>query len=373
MRAAWLPIKRALQKVLRETATADAALAEARMRFDETMRPLPSRASPAPALLVLSSCGLFALAWAMTRLRDPAVRHELARSLPAYGWISAAVLAVLVLVILPLLSGAALAFFAGTFREAHYVGFANFIDILTARGGSLLATGSFYRSLLVTIVWTALNLAGHVTLGLVLGLALAKPWLKMRPVYRVLLVLPWAVPSYVTALVWKGMFHRQFGAINQLLVALGGEPVSWFSRFSTAFTANVLTNVWLGFPFMMVMTLGALTSIPQEVLEAAEVDGATRFQRFRCVTLPLLLPALLPSVVLGAVWTFNMFNVVYLVSGGDPDGSTDILISDAYRWAFARDAQLGYGAAYAVLIFLLLALFSRISTRIEGRAEASTP
>ena len=97
-------------------------------------------------------------------------------------------------------------------------------------------------------------------------------------------MLPWAVPSYVTALAWKGMFHRQFGAVNAILTWLGAEPVSWFSHFATAFSANVATNVWLGFPFMMVVTLGALTAIPKEVLEAAEVDGATRWQRFRLVT-----------------------------------------------------------------------------------------
>jgi arabinogalactan oligomer/maltooligosaccharide transport system permease protein len=186
----------------------------------------------------------------------------------------------------------------------------------------------------------------------------------------VLLVLPWAVPSYVTALAWKGMFHRQFGAVNAILTALGAEPVSWFSHFATAFSANVATNVWLGFPFMMVVTLGALTGISREVLEAAEVDGASRWQRFWGVTLPLLKPTMLPAVVLGSIWTFNMFNVVFLVSGGEPDGSTDILVSDAYRWAFTRDAQYGYAAAYAVLIFLILAGGSRLLTRVGGAKEA---
>jgi arabinogalactan oligomer/maltooligosaccharide transport system permease protein len=179
------------------------------------------------------------------------------------------------------------------------------------------------------------------------------------------------VPSYVTALAWKGMFHRQFGAINAILVWLGAEPVSWFSHFSTAFAANVATNVWLGFPFMMVVTMGALTSIPKDVLEAAEVDGATRWQRFRLVTMPLLKPALLPAVVLGAVWTFNMFNVVFLVSGGEPDGATDILVSEAYRWAFTKDAQYGYAAAYAVLIFGLLAVSSRVMSKRLGDTEAT--
>ena len=166
------------------------------------------------------------------------------------------------------------------------------------------------------------------------------------------------------------MFHEQFGAITAILKAFGAEPISWFSKFSTAFAANVSTNVWLGFPFMMVVVLGALTSIPKDVLEAAEVDGATRFQRFRLVTWPLLGPSLLPSVVLGCVWTFNMFNVVFLVSGGEPDGQTDILISEAYRWAFTRDAQYGYAAAYAVLIFLMLLSGSKLLSRIIPSNEA---
>ncbi len=196
--------------------------------------------------------------------------------------------------------------------------------------------------------------------------------LGLRAVYRVLLIVPWAVPSYVTALAWKGMFHRQFGAVNAILTSLGLTPLSWFSKFSTAFAANVATNVWLGFPFMMVVVMGALTSISKDVLEAAEVDGATRWQTFRLVTLPLLRPTLLPSVVLGSVWTFNMFNVVYLVSGGEPDGTTDILVSEAYRWAFARNAQLGYAAAYAVIIFGLLVLMSRVLGRIGGGAKEAS-
>jgi len=113
---------------------------------------------------------------------------------------------------------------------------------------------------------------------------------------------------------------------------------------------------------MMVVTIGALTSVPDEVLEAAEIDGAGRFEKLRLVVLPMIRPALLPAVTLGAIWTFNMFNVVFLVSGGDPDGTTDILVSEAYRWAFTREAQYGYAAAYAVLIFLLLSGLTRIGT-----------
>jgi arabinogalactan oligomer/maltooligosaccharide transport system permease protein len=141
--------------------------------------------------------------------------------------------------------------------------------------------------------------------------------------------------------------------------------VSWFSQFSTAFAANLTTNTWLGFPFMMVVTLGALQAIPRELEQAAEVDGATGWQRFRHVTLPLLKPALLPAVILGSVWTFNMFNIIYLVSGGEPDGSTEILISEAYRWAFSRGNRYGYAAAYALIIFAVLLFYSRVTRRLS--------
>jgi arabinogalactan oligomer / maltooligosaccharide transport system permease protein len=119
----------------------------------------------------------------------------------------------------------------------------------------------------------------------------------------------------------------------------------------------------------MVVTLGALSPIPKELEEAAALDGATRLQRLRHVVLPLLKPALLPSVLLGAVWTFNMFNIVFLVSGGEPDGATDILVSQAYRWAFSRGHRYGYAAAYAVLIFAILAAQTALASRqTEERA-----
>jgi arabinogalactan oligomer/maltooligosaccharide transport system permease protein len=369
MNTAWVPSSDALKR----TVAGDdphAALAAAHRRWDEANAPPPPPKSPGPLYVVLGLLTLAGAFFAVRRTRDPSFRRELRRSLPAYKWVTHAAVAVALLVIVPLAAGALTSFYSGTRQNPTYVGLANYLAILGSHEGSFFGHGSFWVTLGVTVLWTVTNVALHLALGLGLGLLLSRPLLKLRAFYRVLLVLPWAVPSYVTALAWKGMFHGQFGAINAVLVALGCQPVSWFEKFSTAFAANVATNVWLGFPFMMVVTLGALTSIPKDVLEAAEVDGATRWQRFRLVTLPLLKPSLLPAVILGAVWTFNMFNVVFLVSGGEPDGKTDILVSDAYRWAFTRDTQYGYGAAYAVLIFLLLFATSRLtSTKDEAAAR----
>jgi arabinogalactan oligomer/maltooligosaccharide transport system permease protein len=360
MRAAWEPTTRAIQKVFRHDMSAADAIAEARHRFDDVTRPLPATRDPKWILLALGAVALFAAFRALSAARDPAFRSRLRASAPAYKYLAHAVLAVVLLVVVPLVLGAATSFFAGRSGELRYVGVGNYAEIVTARHGPVFASGSFYFVLGVTVLWTICNVALHLLLGVALALLLARPMLRLRAVYRVLLVVPWAVPSYVSALAWKGMFHRQLGAINAVLAVFGVRPVAWFSKFATAFAANVATNVWLGFPFMMVVTLGALAAIPKEVLEAAEVDGATPWQRFWRVTMPLLRPTLAPAVVLGAVWTFNMFNVVFLVSGGEPDGTTEILVSEAYRWAFTRQAQYGYASAYAVLIFILLATTTRL-------------
>jgi len=373
MRAVWEPSEKAIRKVLNGSAEPRAALEEAKRRFDDVRRPPPPEASRRPLLVLI---GLALLAGALTlvrRSRDASFRAEVVASLPAYRYLIHAVLALGLLVFAPLVAGAAISLTAGRPGETVYVGAANFIDILTARGGPLLATGSFYLVLAVTVAWTVLNVGLHVTIGATLGVLLSRPVLRMRAAYRVLLIVPWAVPSYVTALAWRGMFHRQFGAVTALttkLRALGVdlEPIDWFARFATAFAANVTTNVWLGFPFMMVVTIAALTSLPREVLEAAEVDGATRWQRFTRIVVPIVRPSMIPSVALGAVWTFNMFNVVFLVSGGEPDGQTDILVSEAYRWAFTRQAQYGYAAAYSVLIFALLFGVTRLGARFGRRA-----
>jgi arabinogalactan oligomer/maltooligosaccharide transport system permease protein len=369
MRLAFEPATQALRRALRDPAVTQVALEQGRRRFLDATRALPARRSPLPLQIALGALALMASLRAVRRARDPAFRDAVRRSLPAYAYVTHAVIIVALLVVLPLVLGATTSLYAGRDGALDFVGLANYADILTARGGSLLASGTFYTVLLVTILWTLANLVLHVSIGVVLALVLSRPLLKLRGLYRVLLIIPWAVPSYVTALAWKGMFHRQTGAINAILTSLGVEPISWFARFSTAFTANVATNTWLGFPFMMVVTIGALAAIPRDLYEAAEVDGATPWQQFRHITLPLLRPTLLPAVSMGAVWTFNQFNVIFLVSGGEPDGGTEILVTEAYRWAFTRQAQYGYAAAYAVLIFAVLVLGTRALERLTPGAR----
>ena len=285
----------------------------------------------------------------------------------ALSFLAPAGVAMIVLVVVPFAVGLALGFYDHHHGRWTFVGLANFKRILTGDGHALSDPLNFWFILGVTLAWTFVNVILHVLFGTLFALILRQPWLKARGLWRVLLIVPWAVPNYITALIWKGMFAGEYGAVNSILSGLGLDRVSWFSSWATAFSANVATNTWLGFPFMMVVALGALESIPKELEEAAEVDGASSWQRFKEITLPHLKPALGPAIVLGSIWTFNMFNIIFLVSGGEPDSQTEILISEAYRWAFTRQARYGYASAYAVLIFFVLLGWSRLGNRVAGR------
>jgi arabinogalactan oligomer/maltooligosaccharide transport system permease protein len=361
MSSTWEPQARALRRVLRGAQSPEDAVRAAQQEFAIVTAPPPERANPVPYLVLAGLLVAGAVASLVRRIWM--ARTEIAQHRAAYAYVAPAFLGMALLVVAPFVVGAGMSLFSYQGNESTFVGLANFANILLARDWPIWSPLSFYTTLGVTILWTAANVTLHVGIGVALAMLLREPWLKLRGVYRVLLILPWAIPNYITALIWKGMFQKQFGAINAILALFGVEPVSWFSQFTTAFAANLTTNTWLGFPFMMVVTLGALQAIPRDLEQAAEVDGASGWQRFRHVTLPLLMPALLPAVVLGSVWTFNMINIIYLVSGGEPDGWSEILISEAYRWAFDRNHRYGYAAAYAVLVFGVLLVYSRATDR----------
>ena len=364
MRMVWEPFAGALRKVLRGAENPKTALDSAQTQFEIFSRPLPKAKSPMIFVVILLIAGLTGLLILVRQIRKHKFFQNVMNSPTPYLYLFPAMFSMLLLVFVPFTVGTAVAFFAHRSGEYQFVGFSNFVSILLSKDFPITNPLSFYFTLAVTVMWTAVNVFLHVSIGLILALMLREPWLQMKGFYRMLLIIPWAVPNYITALIWKGMFNRQFGAINGILQSMGMEPVSWFSSFWTSFAANVTTNTWLGFPFMMVTALGALQAIPKELEDAASVDGANGWERFRHVILPLLKPALLPAVILGSVWTFNMFNIIYLVSGGEPDGGTEILISEAYKWAFQRQERYGYAAAYATLIFIVLLVYSKTTEKI---------
>ena len=235
------------------------------------------------------------------------------------------------------------------FRDWSVVGFKNYVSVVTE--------SSFWYFFFKTVLWTALNLVFHVGIGLMLALLINED-IKGKTIFRTLLILPWAVPQYITALTWRGMFNSEFGAVNLLLGQMFGFEVPWLSTEWGAFAACLITNIWLGFPFMMIIALGGLQSIPRSLYEAAEIDGASRWLQFKNITVPLLKPVMVPAITLGVIWTFNNFNVVWLVSnGGEPADTTHILVSWVYKAGFTY-FRMGYAAAFSMIIFALLVIFS---------------
>jgi arabinogalactan oligomer/maltooligosaccharide transport system permease protein len=244
------------------------------------------------------------------------------------------------------------------FTDHTFVGLAQFRE--------LFAEPLFWQLLGKSLVWTASNVFFHVTIGVFLAILLTGP-VRGRAFYRTLLILPWAMPQYISALTWRGMFNYEYGAVNLILKQWFHLPaVPWLSDPFWSFCAPILTNLWLGFPFMMVVALGGLTAIPREQYEAAELDGAGRWQKLTRITLPGLAPTLTPAVLLGTVWTFNSMLVVWLVSnGGMPADRTHILVTYIYKVAFTY-SRYSYAAALSVVVFLLLLGFVLQVLRTTG-------
>jgi len=348
-----------------------AVAAQAEAAIGALRRSLLSAGLTGLLLLLLGALGVFGR-----------VGHALKVNRHAYAYIAPAMLGTLVLVFFPFGYGVILSFTDQNIYNTSaplteiWSGLKNYADILGdfsiarrgADGALIWNYLNFYWTFLFTVAWTVLNVVGGVTMGLILALILNVKGLRFRPYYRVILILPWAMPNYITALIWKGFFHRQFGVVNQFLGIFGVEPISWFEQPFTSFLTAFATNFWLSFPFMMVVSLGALQSIPADIYEAARVDGATKWQQFKAITLPSLRPALVPAVILSVVWTFNMFNIIYLVTGGAPEGATEILITQAYKFAFER-YRYGYAAAYSVVIFGILLVYGWYQNRATRATE----
>jgi len=270
----------------------------------------------------------------------------------AYLYVGPALFIMAIVVLYPFLYNVILSFSNMNlthFRDWHLIGLKNYLNVIEDT--------KFWYFLYKTILWTVLNLFFHVGIGVFLALLLNRD-IRGKTFYRTLLILPWAVPQYITALTWRGMFNSQYGAVNLILEKFFHIQIAWLSTEWGAFTACLITNIWLGFPFMMIITLGGLQSIPGELYEAADIDGASSWQKFKNITAPLLKPVMVPAIILGVIWTFNNFNVVWLVSnGGEPSDTTHILVSWVYKAAFTY-FRMGYAAAFSMVIFVLLLMFS---------------
>ena len=244
--------------------------------------------------------------------------------------------------------------------QAQFVGLDNYVNVLTGD------VGSFWLQFVNTLVWTIACVAFHYGIGLGLAVMLNRHF-RGRSLYRVLLIVPWAVPAFVSAFAWRFLFDQRFGLINGVLEAVGLDPVAWFDhRWTSLFTA-IVANIWLGVPFMMVAILGGLQSIPGDLYEAAEMDGAGPWQRFRNITMPGLRPVSTTVILLGTIWTFNMFPIIYFVTRGQPAGQTEILVTGAFRAAFEGIRNYSLAATYGVLILSMLVVYAAVYKRVLQR------
>ncbi len=267
------------------------------------------------------------------------------------------------------------------------VGVQNYIDIIT--GGLPVQNFEFFRVLVYNFWWAISNVAVHVPAGVIIAVLLNTQGLWFKRIYRAIYVLPVVVPPIVVATVWRNIFDEQYGAMNQFLTAavtLFGQtdpvrlrwmteyapPIPWLlptGPLPLAYYAMMIANFWLGWPFMTLVATGALQSIPNDLYEAASIDGATGYQKFMNVTVPLIRPAMIPAAIYGFTLSFNLFNFVYFMTGGGPARSTEILVTFAYD--LVRNLRLyGVAAAFSVIVFFVALAVFLLTNWITRATEA---
>ena len=229
----------------------------------------------------------------------------------------------------------------------------------------------FLSALLATVLWTAVNMLIPLAAAFLLASALNIKKLRLRKLYKTLLMFPWAMPGYVSILLWKtGVFNSEFGLLNQWMEALGREAVRWLSTDVSAFICCTVVNLWLALPFMIMIMDGALQSIDSSYFESAILDGAGWLKRTRYITIPSIKPIIAPAVIITVFTTFKQFDVVYLLTqqmGARTGSNFHTILTYAYENAFVTN-NYGYSSAISIIIFALMLVFS-IRFRLGGEGE----
>jgi N,N'-diacetylchitobiose transport system permease protein len=253
-------------------------------------------------------------------------------------------------------------------------------DLITGTGDwvgldnyrEVFADEALRRALVNTVVFGTVAVIVTMAFGMAVALLLNQRF-RGRALLTVLVVLPWAMPAIAASSVWRWMFNDQYGLVNWALVQLGADrfqDYSWFTDRLPAFAAILVVVVWQSYPFIAFATLAGLQTLPKDVLDAAKVDGATAWQRFRYVTLPLLRPIIAVLAVISTIWNFKIFDQIYVLASGVPERATDTAAVAAYRLAFAS-SEFGLGSALAVVLFLILLAVTLVYLRMLRGQEAT--
>lgn len=236
----------------------------------------------------------------------------------------------------------------------------NYIRALTRLEEGFIS--AFFR----TILWTVVNIVLQVVLALAVALMLNVDNLKYKGIYKTLLMVPWAVPGYISALIWKnGMFHNDYGMLNQILRGIGFSGVDWLNSDTMAFLSCLIVNLWLALPFMILMVYGGLQSIDKTYYEIASMEGAGVMTRILKITVPLLKPVLTPAVTITTFVTFKQFDIVYLMTqqtGAKTGADIHMVITYAFEKAFVTN-NYGYSSALSVIIFLIIILLTVVNQK----------
>ncbi|WP_112310566.1 carbohydrate ABC transporter permease [Pseudogemmobacter bohemicus] len=279
----------------------------------------------------------------------------------AWTLLAPAILYVLVIVAWPLVETFRLSFTDASLRKVtNYVGTANYEKIFNE---------TFLGVIWRTFTWTFFSVALKMIIG-TFGAVLLNAAVPGRHLFRILTMPPWIVPMAIGIFMWGWMYNGQFGMISGLLQRFGltDGPVAFLAYGETAYWATIVTDVWIGVPMVTIYFLAAIQAIPKDLYEAAWADGASRWTRFRRITLPLMMPAVITMSMLSLIATFNSFDIIWILTQGGPSGSTTTMIIDTYHTAIGSK-KYGEGAARAVVICIFLSLFCLAYFRVTRKLQ----
>ncbi len=297
--------------------------------------------------------------------KRPSLGSRIVKSRTDYLYVAPAILVMLVVIAYPIYYTIELSFFntpaSLALSQKQFNGLDNYVTILTS--------SIFWKVTWQTIIWTVLSTAIAFLLGLGAALALNREFAG-RALLRGLLLIPWVVSAVAASYVWKWLYHSDFGAIGALMVQLGvtDQPINFLDNTSTSLYSLIVVNVWKEFSFAMIMLMAGLQTVPDTLLRAAQVDGASPWQRFWHVTWPHLSSVSTVTILLLVVQNFNSFIIPFIMTGGGPVGSTQIWITHIYELAFLRQ-RWGVGAAYAVLLFIIMMTLGYFYVRALTRGD----
>lgn len=283
--------------------------------------------------------------------------------LQAYFFVLPGTLILLLLLVYPLFQVIIMSFFEGNAFERSFVGLSNYV--------LLFQDVIFWKAFLQTFYFTANSVFFHFVIGLFLALMLHQhinP--NIRSFFRGILIIPWLIAPTVAAMIWT-LVYSPFGMLNGLLTFLrilvpGGNNINWIGNPDLSLLSVTVVNIWRGFPFTMVMLLAALQGIPDELYEAARIDGASPLKSFLYITMPSLKGTMLTVGLLDVIWTFRHFDIIFTMTGGGPMNSSEVLTTHIYNLAF-RSLKWGYSASEAVIMFLVMIVFSTLYIHNIGK------